>query len=1090
MTTKKWIESFLEKRGKSVPSGQPLYRYEVSEAELVFLSALLAGSKNEVDHPVHMIYWSAGYCLFVSEKYRRNYDANWSWQAFNNELGIELSPARRSEIVKLGLGYWRRPVRYRGNGADYLGSLFAEGGLPWSLLANENNGFGRAINAGIGSYHAYKEGGKSLVDVIKGYADFFPMSFQNDEKYQLLALIVESLMGLASQYSLQNLNNPAEYLNQQAPHWRDTFPLPLGEQAGELLVNQWLRDAGDRQAERDRLAEEARNYTVTHVLEDKGDLGSTLSYPLLKASIHLPKKYSVNLDEQSLPTTRVEFVIYEGGSRVKSLGASYGQINNNKFEIEGPARIVELDRRQPELPLRLVVYSGGEQIKTEYIQGSEIDWQSYPAVFQEKVRRIEYVGCASCSSSESELIVLIPSSYRTVLSNPVAQDLKRGGNWYKITEPLELAHDGQVFKIEPSNAGIKQTINFTGAALNLDNPKPLVTWKGWPKCRLIDVEGKDAVPQAYMLNGKRVSSLENLDQYGRFSVVILGQSGEVIARRRFGVLPEDFVLRVAPAINKSPAKLYIKTLSKLEVKVVNDKASYHVIPASDGYEIFLHDDVLNHQYLQLAVIGKNSSVEPVILRIPTPVIGAKVVDENGIEFNSNDLTLDDILGMTIKLFSTESVVFNLCFNLIGLAGNIGRCFSYRSISKPVELSLFSFRDEIVSLLSCSGNQDAYVQLTISAGVHLKHINIYRHSCEPRYTSSLNAYLEFLDFNRNILINTDGIEVLAINLCDPSTGPVDFIQGLHSAFEIPESVMKGGPWLIYPGRSSSKKFRPMVHIPEPEMCSLGEETELKSLNDAARCFHPAELPHAFEPVLDKMSVDFWHSGWDYFKDLKTHCEQVPLSAFESWRSLARHPRALAMAVFRLDMNDLFVERLQNELAVVWEVITVSDWKSAIHSKINCLSERFDLPKQYLKSNAGAQMKRLRTHIFAFATEVFSYEALEPQPPTLVSTAEFKVLHNMLRMRNDGRRWPENHSIELFKWAKHQDALKEIVSLVMPDEVHAVTFMPIFAAYLSAGQAQLSDLGTANSEIRFSFRVLSEFDHYWYDHIYTGILASFN
>jgi hypothetical protein len=92
----------------------------------------------------------------VSEKYRREYDANWSWQAFDTELGIRLNPDEHKELVRKGLAYWKRPVRERAYGADYLGSLFAEGGLPWKLLQTERHGFGRAIKAALRHYHGCK----------------------------------------------------------------------------------------------------------------------------------------------------------------------------------------------------------------------------------------------------------------------------------------------------------------------------------------------------------------------------------------------------------------------------------------------------------------------------------------------------------------------------------------------------------------------------------------------------------------------------------------------------------------------------------------------------------------------------------------------------------------------------------------------------------------------------------------------------------------------------------------------------------------------------------------------------------------------
>ena len=147
-----------------------------------------------------------------------------------------------------------------------MGSLFAEGGLPWKLLQNERHGFGRAIKAGLKYYHEYKRDGGDIVQVIREYGQYFPQSFKNDEKYQLLASIAETLMVLAEQHGLDQQEDPASFLNRHLPQWRDEFPLPLEEDNGFALVNEWLRDAGSRLEERKRTEEMARQFTCEHRL--------------------------------------------------------------------------------------------------------------------------------------------------------------------------------------------------------------------------------------------------------------------------------------------------------------------------------------------------------------------------------------------------------------------------------------------------------------------------------------------------------------------------------------------------------------------------------------------------------------------------------------------------------------------------------------------------------------------------------------------------------------------------------------------------------------------------------------------------------
>ncbi|MGO1773055.1 MAG: hypothetical protein ACTHZS_10370, partial [Halomonas sp.] len=76
---KGWVSSYLNRKGLTGPNGLPLYSYSTTDNELQFLSAALAVNAEERHGLISRIYWAAGYCLFVSEKYRREYEASWSW---------------------------------------------------------------------------------------------------------------------------------------------------------------------------------------------------------------------------------------------------------------------------------------------------------------------------------------------------------------------------------------------------------------------------------------------------------------------------------------------------------------------------------------------------------------------------------------------------------------------------------------------------------------------------------------------------------------------------------------------------------------------------------------------------------------------------------------------------------------------------------------------------------------------------------------------------------------------------------------------------------------------------------------------------
>lgn len=167
-----------------------------------------------------------------------------------------------------------------------LGSLFAEGGLPWRLLQNEQHGFGRAIKAGL----SHRNAGQETVAVIRQFDRYFPKSFQNDSVYQLLASIVGALQRLANEYELDQQSDPAAFLNQHAHGWREHFPLPLEEDNGVALVNEWLVDASVQVKKRQQACDASRAFTCEHWLS------SNHASPHLEAKVWLDKSFQIDIE--------------------------------------------------------------------------------------------------------------------------------------------------------------------------------------------------------------------------------------------------------------------------------------------------------------------------------------------------------------------------------------------------------------------------------------------------------------------------------------------------------------------------------------------------------------------------------------------------------------------------------------------------------------------------------------------------------------------------------------------------------------------------------------------------------------------------
>ncbi|PSL13082.1 hypothetical protein CLV44_11479 [Marinobacterium halophilum] len=1084
-----WVDSFLKQRGCTAPSGLPLYSYATTDNELQMLSVLLSVCPEERESIISGTYWAAGYCLFVAERYRRQYDANWSWQAFDSELELSLQPIEHKGLVKRGLDFWGRPIRYRAHGADYLGSLFAEGGLPWKLLQSEGHGFGRAIKSGIRHYHECKRDGRDIAQVICEYGQYFPQSFQNEEKYQLLARVIETLMLLAEQHALDEQDDPAAYLNSHYPQWRDEFPLPLEEENGHSLVNEWLRDAGVRLEERKRAEEMARYFTCEHRIDGSIELARLL------AEVRLAPSLQVKLDGRKLSTTRVELALYEGDQMVLKLGAAYGRLEGDVLAVKLPAEVVKCRRKSPDKPLFLVCSCAGERLDTHTIQFSEVDWNQLPAVFVEEGDEVYLVGIASVKAKAPEVLLRVPVSMKIEGMPSVAADAEVGF-WYRVSQPTIISDAGASYLIEPGSSSAAERVEFQGV-LSPYETLPIATWLGWPRCMLASASAEGRRPESYRVNDQVFQSIDSLPLVGSFKVEVLGPDQQVLARRKLGVLPRDFSIASLPASSQVPARISIRTVQGLKVRVLNE--SLHTEVRREGSTTTVELTPVDQQpdRVLLEISDQRNHADGIVIRLPYPEEGVQLVEDDGSLFRAHDLTLDRILGMSLVMTPPpgRTQTFHLSLELMGRAAGLEKRYTYDVKSTSTQVSLFSLYDDILSLFSCSAEQDAVVRCKIETSRPLKQLDIRRYSAEIRFTGGLGQFFELTDHNLQPLVHrAEGTVVMAMKVQTPEEAPVELqpqsIQSLTTGvFELPARLQKDGPWLLYPAEGSATFFRPALHVPDVAACTPDDGQVIKTLNSAARYYHPRLRPDVFNDVLDDMSVHFLHSSWLYLTELKQRYKHVPLSAFESWKHLSRHPQALALAVFRLEMDARFAERLQQELAVIWEAITVEQWKSALLVYVQGVSQQFGIPEEMVKSSAKSRMGLLSVQVPLFKD--FSGELCASEGESIRKVPLEFVLPDWLsklRMRQEDAQWPVILNEALSNWVRQHEDYAWMRGLEMPGYMRSVFYMPVFAACLTAGVASLSELEAEEAALRFGFRVLSDFDRDgWYGPVYSATLS---
>lgn len=1089
---KMWLTEFLLSRLMTSKSlFQPLYRYEVTDDEYHSLVSTLKLTKDFIHNSLIMLQWAPCFCLFVAEAYRREYDGGeggWSWHPYENLLGVDLSQEERSQIVRNGLKYWGRPLRSRENGADYLGSLFAEGGLPWRLLSAEKHGFGRAVKSGIKNYYAAKRSGIPLTLHVKDFGKYFPANFRNHETYVLLASVVESLMTLAKLYEdLQSQDDPALYLDKQQPNWRTCFPLPIGETNAKTLVNEWLKNAGAKQKEIEEVKGLARNYTSIN------NLVSTPEKLCFESKVFLPLNEQVIL-ESAIQSTRLEMVFFEGEKRILNAGIIYGHLDDSRtsLKIQFPQNEYKLNRKDIEKPLMLQLFSNGAIVAVYYFQNSDFSLEDLPLIFSD-ADEPELIACASTDLSLKSVLVRCPSHAKTQPElEPCTEDVK-GGKWYRIYAKTIFNINNSSFYVQFKEF-VEPELPVIKGRLCLFDTVPNLTYYGVPSVDLAVSElARTGLPSVYIdelpvppetLYGSHILSLKNTEGLSFF-------------RKKVGLLPDDLIIHTASSYGTAPAQVQLKTQQNISVSISNETVivlSQESNLSGINIKLALKNNAEIPSNLHLNLKSADSDSTPVLIRLPYPHEGATLFDSAGKVIDKNIISLNQLLGMSLQLTSTSGHKqrFYMVAELRGMrVSNLRRSYQFDVFNQTINVSLYAFHDDFMQLLSTVTDQDALIKVRIETDQLIKQFEIRRYAGHIEQMNQTGCFSLVAD----VSLGEGQTSPIGIHLADPAEIPITIPQKMSAGistdyFEIPQTMKIKGPWLIAPSETSSLLFRPSIWITDDMSDREIEKVQAQTMHKAAALYHPTLNSEAFNYVITEMASDMSHSGWVYLSKLKEKYTYMPLSVFMAWHSLSSKPQALASAVFRLDVDYLFCQRLVNDLAIIWETITLEQWK---HSVANFREYLISLGIAEIAVDGILTDKFRSVGNVIPAIKYFSEYLLtssQEKVHAVPIAATFPHWYQELRRRHcDDDRWPEFMGEELKTWMIAQADSQQFHNEINMDYERSVVFFPIFMAYLTSGRSIIEDLEYDIAETRFALRVLSDFDREaWYEPVYALVLSN--
>lgn len=1079
---KAWLSELLFNRAMfKGPNGKPLYSYQVTESEYLSLIELLNNYFRRGFPQNCSEYLAACFCLLVSEQYRRDYNGVWSWSGPEALLGISLTAQQHASLTNSGLAYWKRPIRSRENGRDWLGSLFAEGGLPWPLVQSESHCFGRAVRRGIKHFYRTEGNLRTTADLIADFEEELPAAFRNLETRRLLAGIVDQLMYLVEHYPLKDQTDPASYLDMHAPGWPDAFPVPLDESNARTLLNDWLRDADQKRQERKEALKKTRTFTCEHILQ------GTLPQWSIHSKMLLPHEETFPIDQTMLSSTRLDLAYYEGDRLLARGAAVYGQLTAEGIKVRFPNTQVMVERCRVDEPLSLRLLDSGRTVHCLFFDGSALDYRDTPLVFELRSERWQLVAMSSCSVASGLARLRIPQGFFITSAGPEPETLgldTENGHWQEAVSDLTLSNGIDCYQIELNQAQSDDRKPTLSGAFAPYESSPSITYLGWPNLEL---------PEGYLYARNELLEFVNdklLDRqsknnYGFVCYTLRHQSGKTLLQRRFGVLPKEFSFSMMPAQGQLPARLLLKDTCQLDLHVISDA----LVVEQSEHALFIRYQGEHPPSSFILEVSKG--MPPIRLHLPYPYQGARLLDQNGHPSRIRELNQDDLIGYRIVLTSglPQGQTFYMAMELIcDTYPHPKRTSSIRVGTTPVMLSLFSYLSDMQNMLGAVDEQDAFIRLSLETEQPLLKLDIRRYGGQIQWEGKHAFYIR----NTSNAAILEGVQADVMLLSDPKRSALRLAEKTSEtvgtgSFEIPETMQSKGPWLIYPDEKSSVRFRPGLYVNRAH--NSDSDFEVCSLHRAAEIFHPLHYPDVIERQIAAMATDFNHSGWQYLADLKQHYRHLPLSSFESWKALSRNQAALSFAVFRLEMNESFCERIHDELAVIWEAVPLPLWVLAYRLFLDSM-HLTGLPEALVNNLVSNRASVLRCVVSGFDhlgdyLSTGNRCSLKKLPVGQILPGWYQELRHL---HQSNQSWPTLLGSELSRWIEQQQLPHQLKKLSLVQFTDAVTYLPIFMAFVTAGRANITDLPVTLAYLKFAIRLVSDFDRQgWFIPVHALIVS---
>jgi len=274
----------------------------------------------------------------------------------------------------------------------------------------------------------------------------------------------------------------------------------------------------------------------------------------------------------------------------------------------------------------------------------------------------------------------------------------------------------------------------------------------------------------------------------------------------------------------------------------------------------------------------------------------------------------------------------------------------------------------------------------------------------------------------------------------------------------------------------------------------------TLQRATRIESKDEREQAIRCVMNEMATDFQHKSWDYLSKLWAATRHLPLHTFDAWVFAVSEPAFLAALAVNesITEKDALLQKIGEELPIIWELVRVSDWVNALLVLKGDLTGRVDeedieIVVQILQRRIK-EVSRLSPALSALEDilirelfdEVSESTRLMQLPIEAILSGAVANKYEQLKREHADDEWPVLLSPQITEIATKN--LPEKIRTLVPIRVEyrvSVGLLPIILAWRANTN---DDYGWIGEPVNlFKLGVISDFDHEWFSTVYGLVTA---